>query len=278
MSLYSPKKRQDFKTDRSGQIYDNDYYRPSLYAQRINQFENKVYSKFAHGLSKVGTNVKRVTGRVRHSMRRAGHRSLGALKGGADTVARMASVTDRRMRGIAKTATRGLRRMGMGVGRAGSGSIERMATGSTSFAGAAVRGLYKVSRAYAKGLGRARDRALHGIRRVGSTYQRGISRVGQVATGFATAYTRGVARMGSAAKTSLSDVASDGVSRLGEIATQSAETLGSMATNVADVATAVPKSISNAAKDKKIRDCVLQTMCYVSTPFINPNSNYVKRR
>ena len=107
-----------------------------------------------------------------------------------------------------------------------------------------------------------------------------MSRVGKVASGLATAYSRGVARMGTAANKgiSLGDIASDGVSRLGELATQSAETMGQLASDVSDVALAVPKSITNVAKDQKMRDCLLQAMCYVSTGFIDPNSNYVRRK
>jgi len=144
---------------------------------------------------------------------------------------------------------------------------------STNIPGAALRGLVKVGRSYIRNLDRASKTAYNGLRNFGTTYKRGISRVGEAATNLASAYTRGVARMGSAAKTSLSDVASDGVSRLGEIST----TIGDFATDVAETAVAVPKSLGNVVKDKKMRDCVLQAMCYISTPFIDPNSNYVKR-
>ena len=81
----------------------------------------------------------------------------------------------------------------------------------------------------------------------------------------------------------------DAVNRLGELASHGAATIGGLATDVSDAALAVPKSISeaalavpkslsNVANDKKMRDCLLQAMCYISTPFIDPNSNYVKRR
>lgn len=100
-----------------------------------------------------------------------------------------------------------------------------------------------------------------------------------MASGLAHAYTRGVARIGTAAsRYSISDVASDGISRLGELASQGAATVGGIATEVADVATSVPKSISQVAQDQKMRNCLLQAICYISTPFIDPNSNYVKRR
>ena len=81
----------------------------------------------------------------------------------------------------------------------------------------------------------------------------------------------------------------DAVNRLGELASHGAATIGDTLSEVGDAAMAVPKSIgdaamavpkslSNVANDKKMRDCLLQAMCYISTPFIDPNSNYVKRR
>ena len=153
-----------------------------------------------------------------------------------------------------------------------------MGTTTSNVPGAALRGLIKVGRSYVRGLDRARKNAVNGLRRFGTTYKRGISRIGNTASHLASAYTRGVARMGSAAKTSLSDVASDGVSRLGQLASDGVATIGDLATDVADVAVAVPKSLGNVVQDKKMRDCVLQAMCYISTPFIDPNSNYVKRK
>ena len=87
----------------------------------------------------------------------------------------------------------------------------------------------------------------------------------------------------------LTDWSSDAVNRLGELASHGAATIGGLATQASDVALAVPTAISDAAlavpkslstfsNDKKMRDCLLQAMCYISTPFIDPNSNYVKRR
>ncbi len=273
VALYTPKKVGETIDRRSGQ-----YYPQPTYAQRVAQFENKMFSRAAQGVRGFAENARRATRRLRHGLRRTGQRSLGVARKTADTIARMAKTTDTKLRGVARVASRGLRRMSSRLGYAGHGGIERMGSSAGNFGVAAVRGLVKVSRAYMRGLGKARSRLVNGLRRVGSTYKRGISRVGEAAMGVASAYSRGVARVGSAATSSLSDVASDGISRLGEVASQSAATIGGIATNVADAATAVPKSISNVAKDKKIRDCLLQAFCYVSTPFINPNSNFVKRR
>ena len=78
----------------------------------------------------------------------------------------------------------------------------------------------------------------------------------------------------------------EAVNRLGELASHGAATIGDIATEVSDAALAVPKTISDAAlavpkslssvaNDKKMRDCLLQAICYISTPFIDPNSNYL---
>jgi len=276
MALFS-KKEEPQGVDRQG-LYDPVYGVPRhTYAQRVNDFERRVVSKISNGLSGVTHNARRVTGRIRNTLRRAGQRSLGVLRRGGDAISRMASNTDRSLRGMARTATRGLRRISSRVSRVGAGSIERMGTTTSNVPGAALRGLIKVGRSYVRGLDRARKNAVNGLRRFGTTYKRGISRIGNTASHLASAYTRGVARMGSAAKTSLSDVASDGVSRLGQLASDGVATIGDLATDVADVAVAVPKSLGNVVQDKKMRDCVLQAMCYISTPFIDPNSNYVKR-
>ncbi len=273
-ALYSPKKFEYQSVDRSGHFNPQ----PLTYAQRVAHFENHMMDRITGSLSRIGKNARKATGRLRHGLRRAGQRSLGAVRASADTVARMAKTTDHKLRGMARVASRGLRRMSSRLGYAGHNSIERIGSNTGNVGVAAIRGMVKVGRAYMRGVTRAKNRLVNGLRRVGSTYRRGISRVGEAAVNVASAYSRGVARMGSAATSSLSDVASDGISRLGEVASQGAATIGGFATNVADVATAVPKGISSVAKDKKIRDCLLQTFCYVSTPFIDPNSNYVKRR
>ncbi len=259
--------------DRQGYFED-----PSRnYAQRVNQFEQKVYNRFAGHLQKIGSSARQFTKRVRNAARRTGHRSLGVVRLGANSIARMAKATDRNLRGMARVATKGLRRISSKLGRAGTGGIERMGSTSANIGTAAVRGFVKVSKDYIKGFKRASANAFHGLKRVGKTYRRGISRVGNTVSGLATAYSRGVARMGTVPK-NLGDVAADGVNRLGELASQTGQTIGDLATDVSDAAFSLPKSLSNVAKDKKMRDCMLQAMCYISTPFIDPNSNHVKRR
>lgn len=268
MALVSPKRQQDLQgVDRQGYYYDQHYEDPRLsYAQRVNQFENKLYDRFAGTFRTLGTNARHATKKIRNAMRRTGHRSLGVVRLGANSIARLASATDRNLRGMARTATRGLRKISSRMNRVGSGSIERMGSIPTNVGTAAIRGLYKVSKAYMNGLDKAGSAAFRGLRRMGTTYRRGISRVGQVASGLASAYSRGVSRMGEA--TPALPSFSDGVDRLGELASQ-----------VSDAALSVPKSLANnVAKDQKMRACLLQAMCYVSTPFIDPNSNYVKRR
>lgn len=55
---------------------------------------------------------------------------------------------------------------------------------------AAVRGLYKVSKAYKNGFERATKSAYNKLSNVGRTYKRGFSRVGSNIAGLANAYSR----------------------------------------------------------------------------------------
>lgn len=268
MALYAPK-RQDLQVDRSGYYED-----PALsYAQRIKSFDDRIANGISRGVHRFTSGAKKATRRIKNSMRRAGQRSLNVIHRGANAMGRMAHAADRSMRGFARTASRGLRRISSRLGRAGASATHRMGETTVSIPVAAMRGLYKVSNAYGKGIARASGVALDGLVRAGKTYKRGITGVGRLASGLAGAYSRGVSRIGSAAK----DSAYYGVDRLGELASQGAATIGGLATDTVDRAFALPKSLSNVAKDKKMRDCLLQAMCYISTPFIDPNSNYVKR-
>ena len=99
MALFS-KKEEPQGVDRQG-LYDPVYGIPRhTYAQRVNDFERRVVSKISNGLSGVTHNARRVTGRIRNTLRRAGQRSLGVLRRGGDAISRMASNTDRSLRGM----------------------------------------------------------------------------------------------------------------------------------------------------------------------------------
>lgn len=84
----------------------------------------------------------------------------------------------------------GLRRIGAKLSRTGTGSIERMGSAGSNAGVAAIRGLYKVSRAYANGFEKATKNAYNGLSNVGRTYKRGFSRVGSNIAGLANAYSR----------------------------------------------------------------------------------------
>jgi len=298
LALYSPNKRKDFvgspeAVDRQG-YYDGyyDYYPQQLsYAQRVKSVENRISGRLLGGLRGTLNNARKVSSRIRGAARRTGQRSLNVLRRAGGAMGRMASGTDRTLRGLARTANRGLRRITAKVSRTGHGSIERMGSSSANAGVAAIRGLYKVSRAYANGFEKATKNAYNGLSNVGKTYKRGFSRVGSNIAGLANAYSRGVKRMGQASSDNtgrLTDWVEPAVNRLGELASHGAATIGGLATQagdaalavptaISDAALAVPKSLSTFSNDKKMRDCLLQAMCYISTPFIDPNSNYVKR-
>lgn len=46
---------------------------------------------------------------------------------------------------------------------------------------------------------------------------------------------------------------------------------------VAEVATTVPQTMASVATDKKLQECILQTMCYVSSPYLNGDKTQRKR-
>ena len=101
VALFS-KKDQPQGVDRQG-VYDPGYGIPrQTYAQRVNEFEKRFVSKISNRLSGVTNNARRVTGRIRNAVRRAGQRSLGVLRRGGDAISRMATNTDRSLRGMGK--------------------------------------------------------------------------------------------------------------------------------------------------------------------------------
>ena len=102
MKLFKNKPSEPVGVDRQG-VYDPVYGVPrNLYRQRVNEFEARVANRIANSLSGVTNNARKVTGRLRNTLRRAGQRSLGVLRRGGDAVARMASNTDRSLRGMGK--------------------------------------------------------------------------------------------------------------------------------------------------------------------------------
>jgi hypothetical protein len=119
----------------------------------------------------------------------------------------------------------------------------------------------------------------NGRSRVGNAVSRGyrgyLDRLG-------TAYQRSIRRLGHV-RPSIENAVEDSVSRIGELASVSAAKFGGLATDVTDhvsrvaeVASDLPKSLRNVAEEKKVQDCFLQAMCYISTPYLSQNE--VRRR
>jgi hypothetical protein len=147
---------------------------------------------------------------------------------------------------------------------------------------AAARGLRNVGNSYRRNVVEARSSLGNGlyyvgdkISRVGNAYTRGLNRLG-------SAYQRSIRRLGYV-KPTLQNAVQDSVSRIGELASVSAAKFGGIATDVTDrvsrvaeVASDLPKSLSNVAREKKVQDCFLQAMCYLSTPYLSRNE--VRRR
>lgn len=195
---------------------------------------------------------------LRSNLKDAAGRSFGAVRSGVSGIGRIA---DRGMRNFARATTNGFRRLGgvtyNGVERVGNGAGSRIARVGT----AARLGLTRMTDAYRRSFSKAGlgilgvgSAATRGFSNVARTYMRGISRLG-------TAATRATSRIGDATSVSkrMGEIASDGVSR------------------VAEVANSVPEGISSLASDKKLRDCLLQTMCYVGSPLMTSDRTQRKR-
>ena len=56
------------------------------------------------------------------------------------------------------------------------------------------------------------------------------------------------------------------VSRIGALASDGAGAVAQVASGLADAAGAVPRSVMAVAKERKVRDCLLQALCYASSP------------
>lgn len=202
------------------------------------------------------------------------------------SVARMAG---RGLSKVGNVARRGMSSVGHGLSRVGF-RTQKFGRKLAGVGVAAARGLAHVSDSYRRNAIQARASLGNGIYAVGT----GISRVGNAASrgyrGYlnrlGTAYQRSIRRLGHV-RPSFENAVQDSVSRIGELASVSAAKFGGLATDVTDQvsrvaehASALPsntyKSLSNVAQEKKVQDCFLQAMCYISTPYLSQNE--VRRR
>ena len=200
------------------------------------------------------------------------------------------------MRNMAKVAGTGLSKVGgvvrKGVYVVGNGlrrigdRTKRVGRRLAGVGVAAARGLSHVKDSYRRNVIAARSsignsiyEAGNGISRVGDAVSRGyknyVNRLG-------TAYQRSIRRLGHV-KPTLENAVQDSVSRIGEIASEGAATLGGIATDVTDqvsrvaeVPSDIARGLTNVAREKRVQDCFLQAMCYLSTPYLSHNE--VKRR
>ena len=208
--------------------------------------------------------------------------NFGSAGQGMRTMARVAGTGLSKVGGVAR---KGVLVVGNGLRRFGDGT-KRVGRRLAGVGVAAARGLSHVKDSYRRNAIQARASlgnqiyaAGEGISRVGNAFSRGyqnyVNRLG-------TAYQRSIRRLGHV-KPTLENAVQDSVSRIGEIASEGAATLGGIATDVTDqvskvaeVPSDIAKSLSNVAQEKRVQDCFLQAMCYLSTPYLSHNE--VKRR
>ena len=194
-----------------------------------------------HGISKVGSVARTGVATVGNGFARMGRRT---------------HQFGRKLAGVGVAAARGLSHVG--------DSYRRNVVQARTSVG---NGLYYI--------GDGVSRMGHGIRKIPYVAKKGLRRLG-------SAYARSLKRLGYV-KPSIQNAVYDSVSRIGDLASDSAAKLGGLATDVSDgvsrvaeVASDLPKSLSNAAQERKVQDCFLQAMCYISTPYLSKNE--VRRR
>ena len=142
---------------------------------------------------------------------------------------------------------------------------------------AARQGLWNAGSAYSRTANNLKYAARSGLNRVGTSYNRGWQKLGSGISRIGSAYMDGLSRVGAVASdipSQLGSVASSSVNRIGEFASEGAQQLGGIATDIVDVATVIPRGVAAVAKEKKVQDCLLQTICYASTPFLGGKQPY----
>lgn len=288
--------RQDYATEGNAR-----------YAQNVRNFEEKTFRSAARtalrGMRNVRFSTRRFGKALKHGVRAMGHNTVQGMAAMARSTGHMAKSAGKGMQAMARTAGKGLVKAGsvarLGVSKVGNrlGRVglrtQRFGRKLAGVGVAAARGLRHVKNSYRRNAIQARASLGNGIYAAGE----GISRVGETVKGslktvsrgyknyvnrLGTAYQRSIRRLGHVGP-SVGNAVQDSVSRIGEIASESAATLGGIATDVTDqvsrvaeAASSIPKSLSNVAEEKKVQDCFLQAMCYLSTPYLSQNE--VKRR
>eukprot|EP00095_Tigriopus_kingsejongensis_P008203 maker-scaffold895_size84271-snap-gene-0.35 protein:Tk08203 transcript:maker-scaffold895_size84271-snap-gene-0.35-mRNA-1 annotation:"hypothetical protein LOTGIDRAFT_142487" len=281
-SLYGNKNIRNDLYSSSVNRRDGHSHRPtSKYVNRIQNFESSMSNNLrasARGARRWARKGLRRSGEAVVSTVSVAGNGIRNLVLGARQVARS---THQGVRNVGYLAHRGVSRMGNGIARAG-----RVSTlGMSRVGSAARRGLSGFGRAYANTIARLGSVTARKIGNMGSTYRRGWNRFGHgMSRGLSRMghnYRRGISRMGSAASQATSRIgsaASEGVSRIGELASDSAHQLGGLATNIVEVAANVPQKVVAVAKEKKVRDCLMQTICYASIPLMAQSPEQVRQR
>lgn len=264
-----------------GQRHHHHHSSHSNYVDRINSFETKIKRNLqssAQGARNLAKNGLRRSGNAVISTARVATNGIRNLVRGAQRVARKTTLG---VTNIGRLAHRGVARVGHGItrmGRVSTNGLSRMshaaAKGVFGFGRLYTRQMGKIGALTARRIGNIGSNYRRGLQRFGSGFHRGLSRIGG-------SYRRGISRMGnvaSQATSSISHVASESVSRIGELASDSAQQLGGLATNIVEVAANVPRRVVEVAKEKKVRDCLLQTICYASTPLLSQSPEQIRER
>ena len=269
-------------------VYDEYYYpqeQPNNffhnYARNVRAFEDRTIGRYFRALKqanrRISTKVSNRWGRMMDlagsKLRRAGRNfANGVVRTGvnARNTAREALVsTRRRMQRMGRVAKSNARSLKQGVQRIANRASQRSNQLRQNIVQTG-RHAMDVARSGAQGARQRLYKLRRNLRRVGTALSDRVSIAGRRISN--SLYKRLRRRRNYNYQRLYSNIY-DGVARIGSaVATSAADSVD----RIGEVARAVPDGLAYVAKEKSIQDCLLQTMCYISTPYLDTNS--VKRR
>lgn len=267
---------------RMGRTYQSGWDRAKSNVNRLGLAAagsmDAAYSGVGNGLSTIGDAATSSVARMGLGTRKTAKAVLRVGSAAKDATvkatSRMGKAISRIPSNIGMVASKATNRLGTAAQRAG----KRMGHAAT-----------RVTKRLGSAVGTAASKGATVVRRIGALPSKIGSAASEAATDIGEATSRfgvaaaeagsqvvhATARMGEvaqAASTRFGEARSsleDGVARIGELAADSAESIGGFAEGVYDAATVVPNGVAAVAREKKVQDCLLQTICYVGSPYLN---------
>jgi len=260
---------------------DGDYNFYRNYASNVRAHEARTIGRFVNAFKKANRRVSnRVSARwgkmmnlARSRLRRTGRNMIHAAARAGNSIRsnarNMVVGTRSKMQQMGRNARSNMRRVGLGVRR----MADRASSGGAKFRHNIVqtgRHVVSVARSGARDARNRVSKLRRNLRRVGTAIS---DRVSLASRRLSSGIYRRLRRRRDYNYQRLYDNLYDGVARIGSAVATGAQ---SSVDRIGVAARLLPDGIAYVAKEKSIQDCLLQTMCYISTPYLE--SNNVKRR